>query len=63
MPEVRALTEEERARLKEALEQLSEVEKAELYREAMARVEEGPQCPLCGRLFVNVHALNVPRRA
>ena len=56
---VRALTEEEKARLKEALERLSEVEKAELYREAMARVEEEPRCPLCGRLFISVHALNV----
>jgi len=59
MPEIRALTEEERARLNEALSRLTELQRARLYMEAEARVDEEPRCPLCGRLFVSRHALNV----
>ena len=55
----RVLSEEERARLNEALSRLSELERARLHLEAELRVDEEPRCPLCGRRFVNRHALNV----
>ena len=54
---VRALTEEERGRLKEALGRLGEAERSRLQREAEAMVDEEPRCPLCRRLFISREAL------